>query len=83
MVLFILASIAIEVFGIYFYQTDASTFASQKTATGYPFVIALCVVLILLLLWSLWRVVWEISFLIGKFKKTQLYLEFADHDYVG
>jgi hypothetical protein len=28
MVLFVLTSIGIEVFGIYFYQTDAATFAA-------------------------------------------------------
>ena len=59
---------------MHFHLTDATTFASQKTNTAYPLVLALCSFLVLLLLWALWRVVWEVSFLVRNFKKTLLYL---------
>lgn len=83
MVLFVLATITIEAFSIYFYQNDSQLFASAKTNIAFPFVVTLCVVLILMVLWALWRVVWEVSFFVNNFKRTLLYLEFADHDYVG
>ena len=68
---------------MYYYINDANMFASEKTAKGYPMVIALSVFMILMIIWSCWRVVWDINFLVGKFKGTLLYLEFADHDYAG
>jgi hypothetical protein len=74
MILFTLTAITIEAFCIYFYQTDTSTFASQKTATAHPFVITLSAILVLLLVWSLWRLIWEVSFFVSNFKKTLLYL---------
>ena len=49
-------------------------FASEKTRLAHPFVVALCIVLILLVVWVLWRVVWEVSFYIKNFKGTLLYL---------
>lgn len=57
-IIYVLTAITLEALFIHFYQTDQSTFASEKTATAYPFVVALCVVLVLLILWALWRVVW-------------------------
>ena len=82
-ILFVLALIAIEAFQIYFYQNDAELFASDKTNLAYPFVVALCVAFILMVLWGLWRVVWEVSLYVKNFKGTLLYLEFADYDYEG
>lgn len=58
-------------------------YASDKTAVAFPFVVTACTVLILVILWTLWRFVWEIMFYWQNFKKTELYLQFADHDYVG
>ncbi len=73
-IIFILTAITLEAFFIHFYQTDSITFASEKTNTAYPLVLTICSILILLLIWSLWRVVWEVSFLVRNFKKTLLYL---------
>ena len=81
--LFVLTLITLESFQIYFIQVDAVMFASEKTRVASPFVITLCVVLILLVFWALWRVVWEVSFFIKNFKGTLLYLEFVDHSYEG
>jgi hypothetical protein len=82
-VVWVLGLIALESFYIYFQAKEGKLYASDKTSLGYPFVIALCVVVLLVLLWSLWRGIWEIMFLWQNFKKTLLYLEFADHDYEG
>ena len=72
--LFVLTVITLESFQIYFYQNDATMFASEKTRLAYPFVVTLCVVLILLVVWVLWRMIWEVSFYIKNFKGTLLYL---------
>ena len=81
--LFVLSAIALEAMQIYFFKYDAILTATQKTNIGHPFVIALCSVLMLLVVWALWRIVWEASFYVRNFKGTLLYLEYADHDYEG
>jgi hypothetical protein len=73
-ILFILLTTVMEGFFVYFKRNDMYLFASQKTNTAYPLVIAICSVMIMMVLWGLWRVVWEISFLVNKFKHTLLYL---------
>ena len=73
-ILFVLTLLALESFQIYFFQHDSELFASDKTRIAFPFVITLCVVLILMAVWALWRVVWETSFYVKNFKGTLLYL---------
>jgi hypothetical protein len=81
-VLAILFLIAFEAVYLFFLNNTDLT-ASQKTARGHGLLIASDVFCVIFCLWALWRVVWECSFYWQNFKKTQLYREFADHDYVG
>jgi hypothetical protein len=81
-VLFLACLVALEAMFLYFLDNTSIT-ASQKTSAAFPFLVAADVFCVLLVLWVLWRAVWEASFYWNNFKKTQLYLEFADHDYAG
>ena len=56
--IFVLALVTLECFQIYFFQYDGQMFASEKTKIAHPFIVTLCVVLILMVVWALWRVVW-------------------------
>ena len=81
-VLFLLFLVVLEAFYLYFLNNPTMT-ATQKTNTAFPLLIAADVFCVLMVLWVVWRFVWEASYYWNSFKKTQLYLEFADHEYVG
>ena len=81
-VLAILFMVAFEAVYLFFLNNTQLT-ATQKTARGHALLIASDVFCVIFCLWALWRVVWECSFYCQNFKRTQLYLEFADHDYVA
>ena len=42
-----------------------------------------CCIFIGMILWSVWRMIWEVMHHWQLFKRTELYLEFGDHDYEG
>jgi hypothetical protein len=64
---------------LYFNKYANVLYASTKTNLAFPFLIAICIIMILLILWSIWRFIWEIMLFVQIFKKTELYLEFGDH----
>lgn len=69
---------------IYLYFISHSTLtATQKTNIAFPFLVAADVFCVTFVLWAMWRCVWECSFYWTAFKQTQIYREFADHDYIG
>lgn len=78
----ILIFILFEAMYLYFINNGSLT-ANQKTNAAFPFLVTADIFCVLFVLWALWRCVWECSFYWNNFKKTLLYLEFADHDYVG
>ncbi len=78
----ILALVLFEGLYIYF-QTHLELTATQKTNVAFPFLVTADVFCILFALWAVWRLIWEVNFYWRNFKQTQLYLEYADHDYIG
>lgn len=58
---------------IYFVNNTLMT-PTRKTNAAFPFLVAADVFCILLVIWVMWRLVWEASFYWNNFKKTQLYL---------
>jgi len=69
-----LTLIVLEVFYLYFFSVQNTMFASDKTAIAFPFIVTACTIVILMIIWSLWRFVWESMFYWQNFKKTELYL---------
>lgn len=49
-------------------------YATDKTNVAFPYIVFQSVLFVLMILWALWRFVWECSFYWQKFKKTQVYL---------
>jgi len=78
-----LCIIAFESYFIYFFNNGSKMFANQKYNIAYPFLIVVDIFCVLMVLWGFWRFIWEINLYVKNFKGTLLYLEFADHDYVG
>jgi hypothetical protein len=69
-----LTFIGFEAFYLFFLGVQGTMYASEKTTLAYPFVVTACTVVILIILWALWRFVWEVMFYWQNFKKTELYL---------
>ena len=65
--------ISVEAMYIYFSNNTLMT-PNKKTNAAYNFLVAADIFCVLLVLWVVWRVVWEASLYWNKFKKTQLYL---------
>jgi hypothetical protein len=56
-------------------------YSAAKLDIVKPLLIILSVSFILLVFWSVWRVIWDIMNLWQFFKKTPFYLQYADPDH--
>jgi hypothetical protein len=68
---------ATEAVYLYFYYNSSLT-STEKLNVSYPLLIAISVVLVALVVWALWRCVWEIIYLLDALKKTEFYKAYAD-----
>lgn len=70
----------IEIFLIYFKIHNSGLLSSEKTRVTYPLLIAISVFLIVIIIWSVWRSVWQLMDIWQTFKKTQFYKHYGDPD---
>ena len=57
-------------------------FADQKTETVKPLIYILSTLYMVMILWTVWRVIYDAIDLWGYFKKTEFYLEYGDPDHI-
>lgn len=62
--------IAVEAYEIYFTVKDDELNSSDKTEQAYPLLIAVSVVMMIMILWSCWRVIWQFMDIWSFFSKT-------------
>jgi hypothetical protein len=80
--LMICALILLESYLMYYYMNDSIMFSDQKTSMAKPLIIVLSVFYMVMILWTIWRVIYDGMDLWNYFKKTEFYLVYGDVDHI-
>jgi hypothetical protein len=64
----------IESYMIYFYLNDAKLLSDQKTKLALPLIYILSAIYMVMILWTVWRVIYDAMDIWNYFKKTEFYL---------
>lgn len=72
--------ITTEVFLIYFNLNNGNLLSSEKTRITFPLLVTISVFLMLLIIWSIWRAVWQFMDIWNFFKSTEFYKHYGDPD---
>jgi hypothetical protein len=81
--LFICQIIFIECYMLYFNINDAQLLTSIKIQQAKPFLIIISVFYMVLILWTIWRVVWDFMHTLNYFRKTEFYQIYGDPDHIN
>jgi hypothetical protein len=79
--LMVLPMLLLESYMVYFYMNDASLQSTAKTELAKPLIYILSALYMVMILWTVWRVIYDAMDVWNYFKRTEFYLEFGDPDH--